>query len=209
MKKVIFLSSGEIAKELFNELKSKNCEIVLANLENEKINNFPDYDLGISFMYTHKIPKTEFNTPQKWINFHPGPLPNYRGRNIAYHAIMNKEPEFGSTIHYMSENFDEGEVIEVSKFPILDTDTAKEVSENALISCKELFKKYLDDMLIKDKIQAFVQTEGTYYKKEIIDEFIQIDEENQLKIRAISFAPRFYPKININGRIFSIVENYD
>src|SRR5688500_1816660 len=63
------------------------------------------YDIGISFLYPHKVPKEHLDG-HTWINFHPAPLPLYRGRNVAYHAIMNGTGSFGGTIHYMDENFD-------------------------------------------------------------------------------------------------------
>lgn len=45
------------------------------------------------------------------INCHGGLLPDYRGNNVYMHAYANIEKEYGSTIHFMNEKFDDGNII--------------------------------------------------------------------------------------------------
>ena len=54
--------------------------------------------------------------PNKIINIHPAILPKYGGKgmfgvNVHNAVIENKEEESGITIHYVSQNYDEGEII--------------------------------------------------------------------------------------------------
>ena len=102
----------------------------------------PEYDVGISFMYTYKVPAKEVNS-HTWINFHPAPLPEYKGRNLCYHAIINGEMEFGSTIHYMSEEIDEGPIIQVDRFKILPSDTAEDIFHQAINFSRVQFSRIL------------------------------------------------------------------
>jgi phosphoribosylglycinamide formyltransferase-1 len=64
----------------------------------------------------------------KIVNIHPSLLPKYGGKgmwgmNVHKSVIQNKEKESGITIHYVSERYDEGEIIEQWKCEITDEDT--------------------------------------------------------------------------------------
>ena len=61
--------------------------------------------------------------PNKIINLHPALLPKYGGKgmygdNVHKSVLGAKEEESGITIHFVSEEFDEGEIIHQSKFKI-------------------------------------------------------------------------------------------
>lgn len=61
--------------------------------------------------------------PNRIINIHPALLPKYGGKGMygdyVHKSILsNNEEESGITIHFVNENFDEGEVIHQSRFKI-------------------------------------------------------------------------------------------
>ncbi len=58
------------------------------------------------------------------INFHPGILPNYRGCFSTPWSMINNEGYVGYTYHYISERFDEGDILFESKIKIANIDTA-------------------------------------------------------------------------------------
>lgn len=71
--------------------------------------------------------------PNKIINIHPALLPKYGGKGMYGHhvheAVKNAgETETGITIHYINENYDEGNIIFQAKCPILPTDTPDEIA---------------------------------------------------------------------------------
>ena len=45
------------------------------------------------------------------LNYHLSPLPLYRGRHPMHWALINGEKNFGSTIHYMSNKVDAGDIL--------------------------------------------------------------------------------------------------
>ena len=54
--------------------------------------------------------------PNKIINIHPALLPKYGGRGMygenVYKAVLeNKETESGISIHFVNQNYDEGEIV--------------------------------------------------------------------------------------------------
>lgn len=202
--RVVFLSTTKLGIKMLNKLKKLKCEIVFSKTEGEKCGGLPPYDLGISFLYPHKISKTEFKFPHRWVNFHPGPLPEFRGRDLCYHAIMNQATHFGATIHYMDVNYDTGEIIEVIRFPILQEDTAGDLTRRSYKLLKFLFEKYIP-RLLTSKVSSSPQEKGIYYSKEPIDEVVEINEEQGLKIRALTVHPRFNAKIKIGKKMYKIV----
>ncbi|TZF83029.1 phosphoribosylglycinamide formyltransferase [Pedobacter sp. BS3] len=65
--------------------------------------------------------------PNKIINIHPALLPKYGGKGMygdhVHKAVLaNNEEETGITIHFVNENFDEGEFIHQSRCKIDKTD---------------------------------------------------------------------------------------
>lgn len=209
---VCYLSSSQLGEEMYTFLKSQNANISFSNTANNRVNNFDniEYDLGISFLYTHKIPSSEFLKKKLWINFHPGPLPDYRGRNLCYHALMNGADKFGATLHYMNEEYDTGDIIEVQTFPIESHYTAgdlSKLSKNILVS---LFKKYVPLFLEGKTIEGEKQSQqGVCYKKTIINEEINLSLQDQTKIRALTVCPHFYPHIIVNGKKYFIIPEQD
>ncbi|SKB50408.1 phosphoribosylglycinamide formyltransferase-1 [Salegentibacter holothuriorum] len=66
--------------------------------------------------------------PGKIVNIHPALLPKYGGKgmygmNVHKAIIENKEKESGISIHFVNENYDEGEVIFQAKTNISEEDT--------------------------------------------------------------------------------------
>ena len=163
------------------------------------------YDVGISFMYQHKVPAEQVKT-HTWFNFHPAPLPGYKGRNLCYHAIMNGEKEFGATVHYMDEGFDTGDIIEVRKFPVQDDWTAWELSVMARMQTGILFEEYLPKILETRVFPRIPNRGGTYYKKTDIIEEVPVRPSDPFGqfVRAVSYKDH-HPKIEIGGVKYEIV----
>lgn len=162
------------------------------------------YDVGISFMYRYRVPKSELNVP--WFNFHPAPLPEYKGRDLCYHAIMNGEKEFGATLHYMDEGFDTGDIIDVIRFPVGEHWVATDISAFAIEYSKRLFEIYLPKIIETHVFPRTPNVGGTYYKKGQIIEEIPVKPDSHFGqfVRAVTYK-NFYPKIDIGGVKYKIV----
>ncbi|MDA9563761.1 phosphoribosylglycinamide formyltransferase [Flavobacteriales bacterium] len=92
-----------------------------------------DYIILAGFLL--KIPVSLVTAfPNKIINIHPALLPKYGGKGmyggyVHQSVIENKEKESGITIHYVNENFDEGEIIFQASCSISSEDTAESLAE--------------------------------------------------------------------------------
>ena len=117
----------QIPTEIFSkeELYSGN---VLQNL------NVIQPDLIVLAGFLLKFPESIVESySDAIINIHPALLPKYGGKgmygmNVHKAIVANKEKETGITIHYVNENYDEGNIIFQKKVIVLITDTPEVVA---------------------------------------------------------------------------------
>ncbi len=70
----------------------------------------PDYLLASHF--NQLIKPAVLDLPNSdCINIHPSSLPNYKGVDPVFHALLDKKTTIGVTLHEMSEDFDSGEIL--------------------------------------------------------------------------------------------------
>jgi len=58
------------------------------------------------------------------VNFHDGPLPEYRGLHVTTWALMNREPRHGVTWHLAAAAVDRGDIVEEERFAVSRDETA-------------------------------------------------------------------------------------
>ena len=90
-----------------------------------------DVDLVILAGFLLKLPTIMVDSyPNRIINIHPSLLPKYGGKgmygsNIHKAVIENKETESGVSIHFVNQNYDEGEIILQEKCDISSNETVE------------------------------------------------------------------------------------
>ena len=72
--------------------------------------------------------------PNKIINIHPALLPKYGGKGMygmhVHRAVVeNRESETGISIHYVNENYDEGNIIFQKSIALIGTESPEDVAE--------------------------------------------------------------------------------
>ena len=90
--------------------------------------------------------------PNKIINIHPALLPKYGGKgmygmNVHQAVLENKEVETGITIHYVNENYDEGEFIFQKSVSIINYKTPGEIAQKIHELEMEFFPKEIEKLL--------------------------------------------------------------
>lgn len=95
--------------------------------------NHIDYIILAGFLL--KIPSSIITLfPRKILNIHPALLPKYGGKGmygqyVHEAVIQNKETESGISIHFVNENYDEGELIFQAHVDVNTTDTVESLAE--------------------------------------------------------------------------------
>jgi methionyl-tRNA formyltransferase len=82
----------------------------------------PDFIFSISFPFLVSEEVLSYGNNQ-FINFHPGPLPQYRGAMPIFEVIKYQEKETAICAHYMNQKFDEGNIIFNDPISIEDGET--------------------------------------------------------------------------------------
>jgi phosphoribosylglycinamide formyltransferase 1 len=95
-------------------------------------------DLIILAGFLKKIPDEIVRMYQnKIINIHPALLPKHGGKGFyglrVHRAVLDAgDQESGCTVHYVNENYDEGDVIRQEKVPVHQTDTPESLAARIL-----------------------------------------------------------------------------
>ena len=90
--------------------------------------------------------------PGKIINIHPALLPKHGGKGMygmhVHEAVVAAgEKESGITIHYINENYDEGDIISQAKCEVLPADTPEEVATKVHALEYAHYPHVIDDLL--------------------------------------------------------------
>ncbi len=95
--------------------------------------------------------------PKMVINIHPALLPKYGGKGMYGHhvhkaVVENKETQSGITIHYVNNQYDQGEVIFQKKTTIAPQDTPQDVAQKVQLLEHQWLPKVIEDVLTKPSL---------------------------------------------------------
>ena len=198
-------------KGLCQFLKRKNVKYF--GDDYTKINNLAaQIDLVISWLYDKKIKEPFISVPQiGCINFHPAPLPDYRGSGGCSMAILNKVTQWGGTVHYVDEKFDTGDIIRKKMIHIdYRQETAYSLKKKTNAVLYELFEEVLAEMRDRGRITGERQDIklGHFYRKQDVLDLMKINPETDdvdAKIQAFWFPPHEGAYVEIGEKRYTLV----
>ena len=105
-------------------------------------------DFVFSFYYRYMLDQAWLTLPRRGaLNIHGSLLPKYRGRAPVHWAIIQGESMTGASLHYMVEKPDAGALIDQEAVPILENDTALEVSMKVAAAAQEVLHRSLPTLI--------------------------------------------------------------
>jgi len=122
-------------------------------------------DFFFSFYYREMLKRELLEIPKRGaLNMHGSLLPKYRGRVPVNWAIIRGEISTGSTLHYMTEKPDNGDIVAQQAVPILPDDTALQVFQKVTVAAEIALNDVLP-ALLAGKAQAVKQdlSKGAYF----------------------------------------------
>lgn len=140
----------DISAISFNRTALYKTDQILAILD--KINPNLIVLAGFLWLFPENILKT---FPNKVINIHPALLPDFGGTGMygdhVHKAIIAAaKKESGITIHYVTPEYDKGNVIFQAKTPISEDETAETLAEKIHQLEYEHFPKVIEKLLEND-----------------------------------------------------------
>ena len=101
-------------------------------------------DFLFSFYYRSMLDAAWLEVPRRGaLNMHGSLLPKYRGRAPVHWAILKGESVTGASLHYMVQKPDAGALVDQQSVPILENDTALEVSLKVAGAAEEVLRRSL------------------------------------------------------------------
>ena len=167
-------------------------------------------DLVISFLFWNRIREPLISLGRiGCLNFHPAPLPDYRGVGGYNVAILEGLESWGVSCHFVDEQFDTGDVVEVERFAIdRETETAFSLdllSQRHLIG---LFERVLERVLGGEELPRSPQGEGRYVSRAEFERLRVVREGDDLarKLRAFWYPPWPGAVIDVDGQRLTLVD---
>lgn len=174
--------------------------------------NLSGVDLVISFLFWRRIKRPLIELGKVGcINFHPAPLPEFRGLGGYNLAIYEGHGSWGAAAHFVDETFDTGDLIRVDRFPIDPVrETAFSLEQKTLIRMLQMFKELISGVLAGQALPRTPQGAGRYISKEEFERVRKIaaqdtPEQVARKIRAFWYPPQQGACIEIDGKEFTLV----
>lgn len=92
--------------------------------------------------------------PEAIINIHPALLPKYGGKGMYGHfvheaVVAAKDSESGITIHFVNENYDEGNIIFQASCEVAPSDSPEDVAKKVQVLEHLHYPKIVDEVISK------------------------------------------------------------
>ena len=135
---------------LFLPQQEKQSNISYNNFLYEFIKPFdPDFIVMAGFM---RLLSSKFigHYLNRIINIHPSLLPKYKGLNTHQRVLENDEKVHGTTIHFVNQSLDAGQIIAQKSIKISQIDTAESLKRK-IKDIENVFYPKIIKQLCKDK----------------------------------------------------------
>jgi methionyl-tRNA formyltransferase len=170
-----------------------------------------DVDVVVSFLFWNLIREPLLSLGGVGcLNFHPAPLPDYRGVGGYNVAILEGLPSWGVSCHFVDERFDTGDLVEVERFEIdQEAETAFSLDLKSQEHLLALFKRVLQRALDGEPLPRSPQGDGRYVSRAEFDELrvVRPGDDLDRKLRAFWYPPWPGAVIEVDGRRLTLVDD--
>ena len=170
-------------------------------------------DLVLSFLFWRLIrpPLIELGRIG-CLNFHPAPLPDWRGLGGYNAAVLEGLTEWGVSAHFVDEGFDTGDLVRVRRFAIdPGTETALSLDIASQEHLQSLFREVIDLAMGSAPLPREPQGAGRYVTGEQFEEMRRVrpgdpPEVTERRIRAFWYPPHDGATLTVGGREVTLVD---
>jgi methionyl-tRNA formyltransferase len=170
-----------------------------------------DVDVVVSFLFWNLIREPLISLGRVGcLNFHPAPLPDFRGVGGYNVAILEGASEWGVSCHFVDEHFDTGDLVAVERFPINpESETALSLDTASQAHLAELFERVMESLLDGEELPRTPQGEGRYVSREEFEELrvVRPGDDIARKLRAFWYPPWPGAVIDVDGRRLTLVDD--
>jgi methionyl-tRNA formyltransferase len=143
------------------------------------------------------------------LNFHPAPLPDFRGVGGYNVAILEGLSEWGVSCHFVNEGLDTGDLVAVERFAIdPNAETALSLDVESQARLLELFKSVLGRALEGEELPREPQGAGRYVSRAELEELrlVRPGDDVARKLRAFWYPPWPGAVAEVAGGRYTLVD---
>jgi len=170
------------------------------------------FDLGISMLYWRKLRDELISVPTHGIiNFHPAPLPEYKGTGGYNLAILEGLDRWAVSAHYVDSDIDTGDIIKVHEFAIdPENETVVSLESRCRDELFSLFKETIGSICAGRKLNRYPNIGGRYISRKDMEAMKEIRQDDDIdrKIRAFWFPPYDGAYIVIDGHKYTLANRH-
>jgi methionyl-tRNA formyltransferase len=179
--------------------------------ESELYRNPPgDVDLVLSFLFWKRIREPLISLGRiGCLNFHPAPLPDFRGLGGINVAILEGCEQWGVSCHFVDEGFDSGDLVEVERFAI---DARAETAFSLDLESQErllgLFERVMQLARSGRELPRVPQGMGRYVTREEFEALraVRPGDDLERKLRAFWYPPHPGAELELEGRRLTLLD---
>jgi methionyl-tRNA formyltransferase len=169
-----------------------------------------DVDVVVSFLFWNLIREPLISLGGVGcLNFHPAPLPDFRGVGGYNVAILEGLSGWGVSCHFVDERFDTGDLVEVERFEIdPDADTAFSLDLASQERLVALFERVIERALAGEALPRTPQGDGRYVTRAEFEQLrvVRPGDDVERKLRAFWYPPWPGALVELDGRRLTLVD---
>ena len=169
-----------------------------------------ELDLVVSFLFGRRIREPLVSHGRiGCLNFHPAPLPDFRGLGGYNVAVLEGRREWGVSCHFVDEELDTGDLVAVERFPIdPDTATAFSLDLESQERLYRLFTGVIGRLLRGEQLPRTPQGDGRYVTRDELERLrvLRPGDDVQRKLRAFWYPPWPGAVVEVEGRTLTLVD---
>ena len=166
-------------------------------------------DICAVVAYGRILPQKVLDVPTfGCINIHASVLPKYRGSAPYQWAVLDGLEETGVTAMYLCREMDAGDIIDVSKTPIGENETAGELLDRLAVLGAELLSKTLSRFASEGKVPAVPQDPGEVCYAPMLDKTMCPIDWNKSALQVHNHVRGLHPwpvaTMELQGKKFKV-----
>ena len=156
-------------------------------------------DVLLSIQYNWIIPGDILDlVDRRAFNLHNARLPDYKGYHSITHAIANRDTIYETTIHWMNDEVDSGDIAYVTRTPIQADDTAVSLYVRTIDAAMSAVKSLFNDLGAGIEVPRISspQARGAFYARESVDSLANVTSKVRSEDLARIARAAFFPPYN-------------
>lgn len=128
-------------------------------------------------------------------NLHNAGLPEYKGYNSIGHAIIDGVAQYRTTIHWMADVVDTGDIAFEGMVPVADDDTAVSLYLKTVDVAENQFRRLLSSIVAGTTPRVPVVGAGKFYGRHALDALKDVTTVESPELRARIVRAAFFPPL--------------